>query len=229
MTMKYMARQLEQEWLDELPPDDPRAQRSRKDLRRLNVIMANAGILRRALAECSPGPRRFAELGAGDGTFMLSLARRLDAAPAHVVLVDRQPCVADTTLEAFRHLDWTVDIVAADVCDWAASTETVDAMVCNLFLHHLSSRALTTLFETCAAKTSALLACEPARTRLALTASHLLGLIGCNAVTRHDAVASVRAGFAGNELSELWPDRTGWQLGEHGAGVFSHLFTARRR
>jgi hypothetical protein len=52
-------------------------------------------------------------------------------------------------------------------------------------------------------------------------------LIGCNAVTRHDAAASVRAGFAGRELSALWPARPGWRLREGRAGLFSHLFVAR--
>lgn len=224
-----MERLLEPEWLDKLPPDDPRARRSRQDLQRLNIIMANAGILRRAIAQHSPKPSRIAELGAGDGTFMLSLAHYLDIAPTHVVLVDRQPCIAEATLQAFHDLDWTVDIIAADVFDWLATAEPVDAMVCNLFLHHLPSHALAELFKTCAANTSTFVACEPARTWLALTASRLLGLIGCNAVTRHDAVISVRAGFAGSELSGLWPDREHWQLDEHGAGVFSHLFIARCR
>jgi hypothetical protein len=56
----------------------------------------------------------------------------------------------------------------------------------------------------------------------------LLWAIGCNAVTRHDATVSVRAGFSGNELSALWPADSGWQLTERRAGFFSHVFVARR-
>ena len=37
-----------------------------------------------------------------------------------------------------------------------------------------------------------------------------------------------RAGFAGRELSALWPDEAGWQLDERPAAPFSHLFVARR-
>src|ERR1041385_4869330 len=44
---------LEPEWLDSLPASDPKADRSRRDLRLLNVLMGNAGHLaaaaRRAL------------------------------------------------------------------------------------------------------------------------------------------------------------------------------------
>jgi hypothetical protein len=47
-------------------------------------------------------------------------------------------------------------------------------------------------------------------------------------VTRHDAEASVRAGFCGRELSELWPKSDAWVLTERAAWPFSHLFVARR-
>jgi len=59
--------------------------------------------------------------------------------------------------------------------------------------------------------------------------SRLLRLIGCNRVTRHDAPISVRAGFTGQELSQLWPAGQGWLLEERPAGWFSHLFIAQRR
>jgi hypothetical protein len=46
-------------------------------------------------------------------------------------------------------------------------------------------------------------------------------------VTRHDAVASVRAGFTGHELSRLWPDGN-WRLREELALPFTHVFSAGR-
>jgi hypothetical protein len=61
-----------------------------------------------------------------------------------------------------------------------------------------------------------------------LCAAALLGVIGCNRVTRHDAKISVRAGFAENELSALWPLDQGWRLRERQAGLFSHCFVAQR-
>jgi len=46
-------------------------------------------------------------------------------------------------------------------------------------------------------------------------------------VTRHDAVLSVHAGFAGREISDRW--RTpGWRLAERAGGLFSHVFVAVR-
>jgi hypothetical protein len=79
-----------------------------------------------------------------------------------------------------------------------------------------------------AERASVFVACEPRRSRTALVGSHLLGLIGCNDVTRHDAVASVVAGFHGRELSMLWPQSTAWTLDEGPRGLFSHLLVARR-
>ena len=68
----------------------------------------------------------------------------------------------------------------------------------------------------------------PRRHFTARLSCELLWLIGCNRVTRHDARASVRAGFHGHELSQFWPDPNAWKLREQSAGLFSHLFLATR-
>src|SRR5258706_13090976 len=80
------ARRLEGEWLDELPSDDPRARRSRADLRRINAIMGNA----RMVSDTIRGQMvsdTLVEIGAGDGAFALALARRLKAAGQRAKLV----------------------------------------------------------------------------------------------------------------------------------------------
>jgi hypothetical protein len=67
-------------------------------------------------------------------------------------------------------------------------------------------------------------ACEPHRGWLALAGSHLVGALGANAVTRHDAVASVHAGFRGSEIGAFWPAATAtWQCHEARAGLFSAM------
>ena len=102
-------------------------------------------------------------------------------------------------------------------------------MIANLFLHHFCEKQLRNMLSHVALKADWFAACEPRRSRVALGMSRLLGLIGCNRVTRHDAVISVRAGFLGNELSKLWPVDSGWQTTEAEAGLFSHTFAAFRR
>src|SRR5712692_7747172 len=74
-----MDRIVEPEWLDGLPVDDPRALRSRQDLRRVNVLMGHARILSRLLRRAGAERRLdcLVDLGAGDGTFLLELVKRL--------------------------------------------------------------------------------------------------------------------------------------------------------
>ncbi|GBG13341.1 polyamine aminopropyltransferase [Novimethylophilus kurashikiensis] len=223
-----MKRMMEPEWLDELPADDPRAQGSRRDLQRLNRIMGHIGLMQNMLERYGRGRGRLVELGGGDGTFLLALVRAMKAPPGHIVLVDRQPAVRASTLQAFDELGWQVDIMPYDIFVWMAKLLPTDLLLCNLFLHHLPDHALAELFDECANRALGLIALEPARQWTALMASRCVGFIGCNAVTRHDAVASVKAGFVGQELSTLWPKPAGWHLKEQHAGLFSHAFAARR-
>jgi len=96
-------------------------------------------------------------------------------------------------------------------------------------MHHFSPDELEKLLVGIAARTEVFLCCEPRRSILALTGSHLIGLLGAGAVTRHDAVTSVHAGFRAQELSSIWPDRENWAINEYSAGLFSHIFVALRK
>ena len=227
-------RHIEPEWLDELPAGDPRAIRSRRDLRRVNALMRNAAIVARELrCGCRDrSPRVITEIGAGDGTFMLRLAERTAAQwkHVHVVLLDRQDIVNPETLEAFASLGWEAEPMTADVFEWLArpADQAFDVIIANLFLHHFEAARLKALLSLAAKRTHMFMACEPRRSGLALVGSRLLGVVGCNDVSRHDAVVSVRAGFAGQELSALWPDRRAWTLQERANGLFSHCFIASR-
>jgi len=229
-----MNRRVEPELLDELCANDPRAIRSRRDLRRLNALMGNAGVIARAVLQASGGrpPRQLVDLGAGDGSFMLRLAKRLRLAwpNVEVTLVDRQDIVNAQTRREFEALSWSARSVAADVFDWLSPTKDprVDLVTANLFLHHFADPGLRRLMELVSSRTNSFAACEPRRYPAALRASHWLWLLGCNSVTRHDAVASVRAGFDGPELSALWPGNGSWRLREEAVGLFSHCFVAQR-
>jgi SAM-dependent methyltransferase len=227
-------RRVESEWLDALPANDPRAIRSRRDLRRMNAWMLQTGIMARALIEqcASERPRTLIDLGAGDGTFMLAVARQL--APrwqdVAVILLDQQDIVSENTRAGFRALQWQIETVAMDVFDFLErlSPASVDVITANLFLHHFQQAQLARLLAQVARSTRLFVACEPRRAFLALLGSKMVWALGCNDVSRHDAVASVRAGFDGRELSDLWPGPSGWQLQEGGAWLFTHRFTARR-
>jgi SAM-dependent methyltransferase len=229
-----MQREIRSELLDELPAEDPRAERSRRDLRRVNRWMGNSRIMGRALGAIYPAgpPGTILEIGAGDGTFLLDLARRLPAggAPVRARLLDRQALVDPATLRDFSRFGWSIQPVQSDVFEYFnAEPESADLILVNLFLHHFHREPLAVLLRSLGAAGRVIVAVEPRRSRVALWCSRLLWGIGCNAVTRHDAVVSVRAGFAGDELSQLWPERPGWRLVERPTGWFSHLFVASRR
>lgn len=222
------------ETLDELPEDDPRAIASRRDLRRVHRAMGTRRILRRVIERATGGvpPRRVLELGAGDGTLMLRVAGGLAARwpGVQLTLLDRQRLVTERTARAYGALGWQVQSVQLDVMRWVEQPprDRWDLVIANLFVHHFDGAALGKLLRGVAARTNSFVACEPRRGWLSLAGSHLVGLLGANAVTRGDAVTSVHAGFRNRELSAEWPAGLDWQLREWAAGPFSHCFVARR-
>jgi hypothetical protein len=229
-----MNRVLETEWLDELPPDDRNAQRSRLDLRRLNWILGHARPMARALApglEIQDSPR-VADLGAGDGTFALRLARRLPRprCGGEFILVEKHNLRSTALVSAFAGLGWELRFVEADAFEWleSAAAGRLDALLANLFLHHFQEACLGRLFAGIAAHSACFVACETRRSSVGLAASRCVGLIGCRAVTHHDAIVSVRSGFRDSELTRLWPAGTAWRIEEHRLGWCSHWFMARR-
>jgi hypothetical protein len=227
--MSVATREMVPELLDQLPADDAAAIHSRLDLRRINWLMRNAATIARACRQHWHGtpPQRWVDLGAGDGAVMTAVEQWL--APqwpgVAVTLVDqtavRPRCNPRT---------WRAEFVCAEATGWlrALPPGAVDVTVANLFLHHFAAGDLQNLLAGIARTTRLFVACEPRRSGHALAGCGLLGLLGCNRVTRHDARVSVRAGFAGRELSALWPAKRGWQLIEGSSAWFSHLFVARR-
>ncbi len=238
------------ETLDSLAESDPAAQRSRRDLQRLHRVMRTRATLLRALrvpGAALPARRpgatlRVLELGAGDGSLLLGVARVLapDWPPVQLTLLDRQALVSPDTVAAYARLGWRALPLQADVLDWAApqqdsagpgvGTQRWDMIIANLFLHHFEGQYLARLLAAVAARCQRFVACEPRRSGLALLASHSVVLIGANAVTRQDAVLSVHAGFRATELTAAWPGAAlAWQLREHPASLFGHCFCADRR
>ena len=221
-----MNRVLVPEILDGLAANDPRALRSRRDLARINAVMRQSAIMARALARF-PAPRLLADLGGGDGRFLLSVAKRLAKRwPGVTALVcDQADIVTDETRAAFARLGWSCETRRGDIF---AQLPRVDVLMANLFLHHFDTAQLSRLLALAAQNASGFAACEPRRSRFALLGARMVWALGANDVTRHDAVASVRAGFADLELAALWPadGARRWRLHENFAFPFTHVFTA---
>ena len=114
---------IETEWLDSLPASDPRAEHSRRDLRRVNTIMGNARHIASALRPHWREGMRIADLGAGDGSLTEAVQRRLPG-KVQAILVDKTD--------------------GLDVLDFLReSGPRLDAIICNLFLHHLDGDLLS--------------------------------------------------------------------------------------
>lgn len=176
----------------------------------------------------------------GRRRFSLSLWERagvrgrssVDASKGAVaVLVDQRKAVTAITQAAFAALGWEAEIVQADVFNWLelSGESAGQVIIANLFAHHFDNTQLTKLLRQIARHAQVFVALEPWRSLWSLVFSRMVGMLGCNHVTRHDAPASVRAGFRDHEISELWPAGADWVLEERPAGPFSHLFIATRK
>ena len=196
--------------------------------------MMQPGIMARALlTHCGPvAPRAILDLGSGDGTFMLRVAALLARRwrNVSVTMLDQQDIVTSATRRGFDALGWSSKTITGDLFGALGDGRLpdADAITANLFLHHFMDPQLTSLFAKLAPLAPLFVACEPRRGALPLLGSRLLWAIGCNDVSRHDAVLSVEAGFNGRELSALWPEPQLWQLHEQAARLFTHCFVARR-
>jgi hypothetical protein len=223
------------ELLDVLPPRDAAALRSRRDLRRLNSWMGHLRLMARALRENLPdgAPREIVELGAGDGHFLLRVAERLHLQwpGADATLVDRLDALDPRTREDFHRLGWRVGIKTAEASDWLrqAAPASEQTIISNLFFHQFESAPLAEMLKLAADCSRLVIALEPRRGWFPRLCGRLLWAIGCGPVTRNDARISIRAGFAGRELTALWPDKINWELTERRVGFVSHLFIARRK
>lgn len=232
-------RTVQPELLDSLPAEDSRAMRSRRDLARINLIMRQSAMMAARLRALPP-PETLVDLGGGDARFLLGVARRLEWLEVHAVICDRQNIVGGETRHGFKALGWTCEMRKGEIFDTLESLPRAPSgaprarggkgpvyVTANLFLHHFADEELKRLLALAAPRAAAFIAVEPRRSTFALLGARLVGLIGANAVTRHDAVASVRAGFRGRELTALWP-QPGWTCQERGHIPFSHCFTATR-
>jgi Methyltransferase domain len=228
------SRTVEPELLDHLDPDDPQARRSRRDLQRIHLAMGTMHALRSGLTRLNLArpPRSILELGAGDGTLLLRLARSYARSwpGVDLTLLDQHDLVSAQTRAGYQGLGWRVSVLKDDVLAWSrVPSPGYDLCVTTLFLHHFVGKDLGDILAAVAARSTAFVACEPRRNAWTYLASQLVGFIGANQVTRADAVSSVAAGFTGLELTKLWPESRDWVLEETVALPFTHCFTARAR
>lgn len=187
--MVWMQRVVMPEILDQLDAGDARAQRSMRDLRMINGLMRGEAWIVRELKKMS-GVKRVVDLGAGDGCLGAAILRQMP--DMEVVCVDLKARPAE--------LDERVSWIQGDLFDCRAyDGHTV--VVANLFLHHLSAGQLKRL-GTLIGGVYGVLVAEPYRGKTSMFMGRCLFPL-VNDVTRHDMMASIRAGFQEDELGAM--------------------------
>lgn len=191
-----MKRVVKPEILDELAGDDPRAIRSRRDLRLINFLMGNERWILKQLAHESRTPERVVELGAGTGELTKKIA---ELAPVTGLDFQAKP----------KHVkpDW----LEGDLFQMLPLAEG-DVVIANLILHHFEDEALAKLGELLQER-KRLVAVEPWRSRISLVEGALLWPV-INEVTRHDMMVSIRAGFQKGELKKALGLGSEWHFQE---------------
>jgi hypothetical protein len=177
-------RKLTPELLDHLPPDDPGAIRSRRDLRRINTFMGNDSWILRNIPADTP---HITEIGSGDGNLLSKIHKRLPTIP--LTACDLAPRPDD--------LPNAVEWIRGNLLE-NPPTSKGGTLIANLILHHFTDEQLHQLAPWFSSFDN-IIANEPLRSSF----PRLLGKLACpfvHPITRHDMQVSIEAGFVANEL-----------------------------
>lgn len=192
-----MTRLVIPEKLDSLPFDDPGAESSRRDLRFFNTLFATTSWFRRRLLAQLQESDRILELGAGDGWLTSRLIEtpggRIELPRERWHTLDRHYPPANGK-EAHRR-------IVADILEFEGYRD-FSVVFGNLILHHFNARDLGVIGRRLQQAARCLVFQETRRSWRHYACSRAISAF-MHPVTRHDAPASVRAGFRNRELPEL--------------------------
>ncbi|MDF1860962.1 MAG: hypothetical protein P1U87_12165 [Verrucomicrobiales bacterium] len=205
-----------EEILDSLPEDDPRAIRSRRDLRLINAVMGNYRWIKRQLRR-QPDISSWTEIGAGSG----ELGKRVKGASIRGVDFLSRP---DSWPK-----DWPWH--EGDLFGFFEQKDPSsrpEGLLANLFLHHFEEDSLRVLGGHINEQFSCLVISEPARYSIF---KHLSAVFFpfVNEVTQHDMVVSIGAGFRQGELPEALGLDADWQIHETVSLLGAYRMTAWRQ
>lgn len=187
--MPALARVVTAEILDNLPSTDPRAVRSRRDLRIVDAFMGNSRWISKKILQAPEGIQVI-EMGAGDGRLCSRIhERRPGLRITGLDLADRPP-------DLNANIAWRKGDFFKTLREFRSGIGTG-----SLVLHHFLDRELASLGEHlfCFDR---LCFCEPLRSCFSIFMAMLAAPFS-GEVTRHDMPASIRAGFQPGELATL--------------------------
>ena len=179
------------EMLDALPADDPRARKARHELDLFNLLMGNHSWIEQQVARFREPDHRLLEIGAGSGTLGKRLVQRNVWPEFSLIGMDTTPRPLAWPL----HAEWVQgDVLQEPLPD-------AEVVVVNLLLHQFTDAQLAAFGRAVPRCCHTLIAVEPLRSRAALVMGRMVAWLSrASTVTRYDMVASLHAGFRGNEL-----------------------------
>jgi hypothetical protein len=180
-------RKLTPEILDQLPPDDPGARRSRNDLLRINRFMGNEIWIMRNL---DPNTSSISELGAGDGSLLSKIHAKHHELAVHAYDLAPKP----------QRISESIQWHQGDFLE-SRLVRTGGTLIANLILHHFTDAQLIELGEKFK-EFDRIIINEPLRARLPA----FLGKLATpfvHPITRHDMRVSIEAGFVTGEIPSL--------------------------
>ena len=198
--MPLNQRELRNELLDELDPANPKAKRSRQDLRRINLFMGNMRWIKKEIQQVlnqTNTKLNVIEIGSGDGQFLESLKHNIDL---NLIGIDIQSKPQSISSE----IEWIQEDIL-QINDIPLNNSDPVAVICNLILHHFTDDQLFKIGKLLS-KANHIIINEPSRRFIPLIMGYLaFPLLG--QVTRHDMIVSIRAGFRGRELLKFFPSK----------------------
>jgi ubiquinone/menaquinone biosynthesis C-methylase UbiE len=191
------------------PDADPReVEASLDDLARINRLLGGTRLTLRAvgrlLAGRPGGPLTLLDAGSGGGDMAAVLAAwaRGRGYEPHVIALDASE---EITALAARRVGDDVELRVGDMRALDLADDAVDVATCSLVIHHLEPpEAVRALRELGRVARVGVVVNDLVRTRLGLVGAYtVIRLLTRNAITRHDAVLSVRRAYTRRELLKL--------------------------